>query len=454
MSANHVDAETVDADVLISILNILYDEYDYDSLYNCSFVSSAFNELASSFLYRRVVLSPPFNPVLNLRDKGELIEPSLFASACLPKYAPYVEELRISGFLSTRPPPFNTFSTTLLNAVKSFSSLRVVKLTPSTYHEDVFTQTLQILNRVTTLEELTVNASCTDNIRAPLVVQIQGLTRLEIYDPTRAMLQILPEWLDRLSKTLTALHLKDNCGSITPGVLKAFVLPPYQETLRSLSIGLSYSLTHDDVFNFLNNFPQLEELELRYYWQIKAPVVPLSLGRLRRFTVLHARAYAKREVLGLCKWMRKVIAHSPIEDLRVICDRDNDIANYGANIRFDSIIDHLSKKHANTLHFLNLGSTYVGIVGLKSLFSSCLNLEEFHVAAGKDALNVFKQSYGELKHLHKAGIELRNMNRRAIGTEYEKVSTLLENGPPTFRILTINGRTWKVRVRMHKLCNE
>jgi len=59
---------------------------------------------------------------------------------------------------------------------------------------------------------------------------------------------------------------QDNCGSITPGVLKAFVFPPLQSNIRALSLGLSYSLTHDDTFQFLNNFPQLEELELRYYW--------------------------------------------------------------------------------------------------------------------------------------------------------------------------------------------
>lgn len=109
--------------------------------------------------------------------------------------------------------------------------------------------------------------------------------------------------------------------------------------------------------------------------------------------MLHARSQAKREVLALCKWTRKIISSSPIEDLRVACDRDDDDgANNGANISFDSIIDHLSNKHATTLRFLDLRSSFVGVTGLEALFSSCSHLEQFRVAAGKDALVSFTAS--------------------------------------------------------------
>ena len=85
--------------------------------------------------------------------------------------------------------------------------------------------------------------------------------------------------------------------------------------------------------------------------------------------------------------MRKVISSSPIEDLRVVCDRDDDDkGNNGANISFDSIVEHLSKKHAKALRFLDLRSSFVGVTGLEAFFSSCAHLEQFHVAAGKDAL--------------------------------------------------------------------
>jgi hypothetical protein len=144
-----------------------------------------------------------------------------------------------------------------------------------------------------------------DAPRAPIITQIRGLKRLELHGPTRAILELLPEWLNHLSETLNEVHLKvnlhfiflisplensrqqksnvhafqGNCGSITPGVLKALVSPLQQSksNIRALSLGLSYSLTHDDTFQFLNKFPQLEELELRYYWVSAMPHVKLLL---------------------------------------------------------------------------------------------------------------------------------------------------------------------------------
>lgn len=58
------------------------------------------------------------------------------------------------------------------------------------------------------LRELTVNSSCTDEVRAPILVQINELQKLTLRDPSRAILQILPDWLGRLSKSLTELHLR------------------------------------------------------------------------------------------------------------------------------------------------------------------------------------------------------------------------------------------------------
>ncbi|KIL64554.1 hypothetical protein M378DRAFT_126372 [Amanita muscaria Koide BX008] len=436
--------EDLNHDLLVNILDIFRD--DYGALYNCSLVCKQFNILTSRLLYRRVVLSPPFSPVLNLRDRGTLTEPSQFTSACLPKYASLVEELRISGFLSPRPPPLNVFSTTLFNAVRAaFCRLRVVELTPNTYHEDVFTQTLQALGDTSTLRDLAVNSSCTDAPRAPLITRIGHLERLELWDPTRAMLELLPEWLQRLSsETLTELHIKGNCGSITPGVLTGFISSPLQHRLRALSLGLSYSLTHDHVFTFLGSFPQLEELELRYYWQLKEPTVRLTLSQLRKFTVLYAGTQAKREVLGLCKWMRKVVSSSPLEDLTVICDDgNNDDGNTGPNISFDSIVDHLSKKHAKTLRFLDLRSSYVGTTALKALLSTCLNVEVIYVSASKDALTIFEQLYGQLMNLRMAGFKVRNVKRNKYKFDRDRVRNLMMAGPPAFRKLIVNGTVWK-----------
>jgi hypothetical protein len=114
----------------------------------------------------------------------------------------------------------------------------------------------------------------------------------------------------------------------------------------------------------------------------------LTLSQLRKFTALYAGAQAKREILRLCKWMRNVVSSSPLEDLTVICDNGNndDANNTGPNISFDSIVDHLSKKHAKTLRFLDLRSSYVGTTALKALLSTCLNVEVIYVSASKDAL--------------------------------------------------------------------
>ena len=64
------------------------------------------------------------------------------------------------------------------------------------------------------------------------------------------------------SHCLTTI-VQDNCGSVTPGVLRAFL--PHLREITSFALGLSYSLTDDDVFAFCEDLPSLEILELRYY---------------------------------------------------------------------------------------------------------------------------------------------------------------------------------------------
>jgi len=60
-------------------------------------------------------------------------------------------------------------------------------------------------------------------------------------------------------------NIQDNCGSVTPGVLKVIV-PHLEERLEAFTLGLSYSLTNDDVFTFLGQLKYLKTLQLRYYW--------------------------------------------------------------------------------------------------------------------------------------------------------------------------------------------
>ena len=142
---------------------------------------------------------------------------------------------------------------------------------------------LSILIKMNTLNAVEANASCFDELRAPNLVKLGNLRKLSLISPGRAILQLLPDWLSRLSETLVELHLrvsspwlatrcnsdffhpKSNCGSVTPGVLKSLI-PHLRQNIRVVTLGLSYSLTNEDVFSFLGELPGLERLQLHYYW--------------------------------------------------------------------------------------------------------------------------------------------------------------------------------------------
>jgi hypothetical protein len=82
-----------------------------------------------------------------------------------------------------------------------------VQFTPQTYHEDLFQQSLITLRDLRSLTAIAVNASCTDDAKVPVLVELCGLKKLTLESPSRAILQLLPDWLRRLSGTLQELHL-------------------------------------------------------------------------------------------------------------------------------------------------------------------------------------------------------------------------------------------------------
>jgi len=96
----------------------------------------------------------------------------------------------------------------LVEAIKSFINLRSVQFTPLTYHEDLFEESLIALCDLRSLTEIAMNASCTDDAKAPALVELCGLRKITLYSPGRAILQLLPDWLRRLSGTLQELHLQ------------------------------------------------------------------------------------------------------------------------------------------------------------------------------------------------------------------------------------------------------
>lgn len=112
------------------------------------------------------------------------------------------------GFIFPRPPPRNMISEKIASALKRFINLRSVRLAPITYHAELFVPSLPILPELNALNEVEVNASCSDEPRAPMLVKLGQLRKLSLINPGRAILQLLPDWLSRLSESLVELHLK------------------------------------------------------------------------------------------------------------------------------------------------------------------------------------------------------------------------------------------------------
>ncbi|KAI0683671.1 hypothetical protein C8T65DRAFT_235312 [Cerioporus squamosus] len=250
-------------DVIIHILDWLRD--DYCSLYHSSLASRTFRDAAAALLYRKVTYSPSHHTAihaLDLRPRDDLVK-GFFLSARLPHNAIFVRRLEISGFLSRRPPPLNKFPAQLKAAIECWPNVQTVVFVPRLYHELTFTDALPLLLHLSALRDLTVNGACTSDALAPVLVQVHGLESLAIESPSRAILQLLPDWLAALRPTMRKLHLTGSCGSVTPGVLRSFI--PHLQEASSFALGLSYSLTDDDVFNFCSQLPHLRSLELRYY---------------------------------------------------------------------------------------------------------------------------------------------------------------------------------------------
>ncbi|KAF8149464.1 hypothetical protein B0H34DRAFT_802453 [Crassisporium funariophilum] len=422
-------------DLIARVMEIC--QHNYDLLFQCSLVNWEFNRAATRMLYRRVVLAPAFRPVLDLRYKN-----SIPVSA---QNAPYVLALEISGYLSPRPPPRNTLSVQLLEAIKAFVNIGSVTMTPLTFHEDLFLDCLSAMRDWRCLTEVVVNESCMTDGKAAALVGISGLRKVTLISPGRAILNLLPDWLGRLSSTLVELHLKDNCGSITPGVLRSFI-PHIQDNLRALTLGLSYSLTDEDVLTCLADLPELKSVQLRYYWacafNLISPRAHPKLNELRAFTVTHPHFHSRREVGDFCKWIRRAISGSPIGELRVICDDDPDIYIPGPHLRFDGLIDHLVMKHCGTLRSLDLGSAFVGVGGLKSLLAACTRLEVLKLRVGRNALNVFSANCAGLVRLRSASFHMCNVKPH-FRADDALIDDILRRGLPSLRTLTVNDVSWE-----------
>lgn len=109
------------------------------------------------------------------------------------------------GYLSSRP-SLDLLPEALLAAVQVFENLHTVEISPELYPNDLFPAILAQLRDRGSLVNLRVNSSCTDDETAPILAKIEGLRKLQLESPSRAILQLLPDWLGRLT-LLRELHL-------------------------------------------------------------------------------------------------------------------------------------------------------------------------------------------------------------------------------------------------------
>jgi hypothetical protein len=116
---------------------------------------------------------------------------------------------------------------------------------------------------------------------------------------------------------------------------------------------------------------------------MKHPSRQPKLLNLRSFTVSHNHVQSCYEVNELCKWVRRAIAGSAMEELRFI-ENDPDIS--GSPSCFTGLFDHILKKQFSTIRILDLGSAFVCVEHLRSLLIACVRLEELKLSVNRNAL--------------------------------------------------------------------
>jgi hypothetical protein len=222
--------------------------------------------------------------------------------------------------------------------------------------------------------------------------------------------------------------LQDNCGSVTPVILRSLL--PHIRDIGAFSLGLSYSLTSNDIFSFLGELVDLETLELRYHLvclllichnlhiqaqyavqQLRPPETIPTLPRLRSLTVMHDRLASGKSVRALCTWIRLAISSAPLESLCVSCEPKMNAQE--THINFDSLVSYLGQEHASTLRFLYLKQSLVGADSMRHLCENCINLEELSVMTSKNGVVCLclNAIFSDDHYIYYSGI-LRNSPRR------------------------------------------
>ncbi|KAI0790117.1 hypothetical protein BC629DRAFT_1511447 [Irpex lacteus] len=378
----------------------------YKTLHALSLTSRVCSTAAAKVLYRHVVVSPKGDAenVLDLkRMRQRDVLPGQFKSAMLPHNAPFVLSLSVTGHLSTRPAPPSTdftpnFPTSLALAIDSWPNLQSVRFTPETLHEETFSPALSSLS-LRNLRHLHITSRI--SIHSDVLAAVKGLESLAIDNPNRTYREVLPGWVEKLAGTLRGLHLQSDCGSITPGVLT--LLKPHVRHLRAFTLGLSYSITNDDLFAFLECMPELEELDVRYYLQNKPPpsVPPTFLTNLKSLTLRYAPGDVDTptSITQLRSWLSSLLSHShshshTLESVRILRAKGYS----GERCQLGNVLRDLSKNEQ--LKDVVIPRGFVDVEAVKELSERCGGLEEMWVDTESRVLLQIPEIVASCPHIH------------------------------------------------------
>ena len=112
------------------------------------------------------------------------------------------------------------------------------------------------------------------------------------------------------------------------------------------------------------------------------PSITPRLLHLRHLTVHYSNISTREHANRFCRWVRRVISHSPLESLRLICENEA----FGPAVSFDPLAEHLTLKHAVRLRILDMRDCFVGKGLFLALCRSCTSLEELRVSISQDTL--------------------------------------------------------------------
>ena len=137
---------------------------------------------------------------------------------------------------------------------------------------------------------------------------------------------------------------------------------------------------------------------------MKNPTYLPHMRNLKQFTAICLPTDRKMQVDRLCIWIRRIIAASPIETLRILTegdDSENQICHgelfshllkltsdtySGPSIAFDAIIYHLLRRHSKTLRSLHMKNGLVKMKTLRKLLEACSLLEDLCISVDKSAV--------------------------------------------------------------------